>query len=252
VTGLSHAEWFAAENPDVLLNVVRPPAWPTPVVRPAPATVRRLQLFGCACARTVWDLLPPDARTAVAVRERFADGRATETDLRASALRGGSRWGATAVQYASVSARCAAGYRWDDGASATNNWDPADAARNAAKARASKSAGPVPSDAGAEEAWHAVWNAVFNEARRHQAELFRDVFPPPGSAPALRRDWLTTTVVALARQMDATGDFSAVPILADALQDAGCDDDRVLDRCRAPSGVHCRGNWVVDLVLGRE
>jgi hypothetical protein len=52
--------------------------------------------------------------------------------------------------------------------------------------------------------------------------------------------------------MDDTGDFSAVPILADALQDAACDDEVILDRCRAPSGVHCRGNWVVDFVLGRE
>jgi len=43
-----------------------------------------------------------------------------------------------------------------------------------------------------------------------------------------------------------------MPILADALQDAGCDNDLILDRCRAESGIHCRGNWVVDLVLGRE
>jgi hypothetical protein len=52
--------------------------------------------------------------------------------------------------------------------------------------------------------------------------------------------------------MHITGDFSAVPILADALQEAGCEDEIILDRCRAPSQVHCRGNWVVDLVLGRE
>ena len=68
----------------------------------------------------------------------------------------------------------------------------------------------------------------------------------------MERDWRTSTVVALARQMDKTGDFSAVPILADALQDAGCDNELILERCRAASGVHCRGNWVVDLVLGRE
>jgi hypothetical protein len=48
-----------------------------------------------------------------------------------------------------------------------------------------------------------------------------------------------------------TRDFAAMPLLADALQDAGCTDDRVLDHCRG-SGPHVKGCWVVDLVLGKE
>jgi hypothetical protein len=47
-------------------------------------------------------------------------------------------------------------------------------------------------------------------------------------------------------------EFSAMPILADALQDAGCDSDKVLSHCRDPKQVHVRGCWVVDLVLGRS
>lgn len=129
-------------------------------------------------------------------------------------------------------------------------WNPSEAARSAAKALASRAAGPAPLRGRAVE-WHAAYNTAFALARAEQAELVRDIFPPPGYAPRLRAEWRTSTVEALARQMDATGDFSAVPILADALQDAGCDDETVLGRCRAPSGVHCRGNWVVDLVLGR-
>jgi hypothetical protein len=43
-----------------------------------------------------------------------------------------------------------------------------------------------------------------------------------------------------------------MPILADALQDAGCDNEEVLDHCRAADGVHVRGCWVVDLVLGKS
>jgi hypothetical protein len=43
-------------------------------------------------------------------------------------------------------------------------------------------------------------------------------------------------------------DFSAMPILADALQDAGCESTTILDHCREP-GPHVRGCWVVDLVL---
>jgi hypothetical protein len=46
-------------------------------------------------------------------------------------------------------------------------------------------------------------------------------------------------------------DFSAMPILADALQDAGCENTDILDHCRG-SGPHVRGCWVVDLVLGKE
>jgi hypothetical protein len=74
--------------------------------------------------------------------------------------------------------------------------------------------------------------------------------PPPGLT-ALPPAWRTDTAVALARQMDESRDFSAMPILADALQDAGCDNDDILDHCRGP-GPHVRGCWVVDLVLGKE
>ena len=46
-------------------------------------------------------------------------------------------------------------------------------------------------------------------------------------------------------------EFSAMPILADALQDAGCEDDAILTHCRDPKQIHVRGCWVVDLVLGK-
>jgi hypothetical protein len=47
-------------------------------------------------------------------------------------------------------------------------------------------------------------------------------------------------------------DFSAMPILADALQDAGCDSEEILAHCRDATQSHCRECWVVDLVLGKE
>ncbi len=61
----------------------------------------------------------------------------------------------------------------------------------------------------------------------------------------------TPTVVDLAQQMYDGRDFGLMPVLADALEDAGCDRDDVLAHCRGP-GPHVRGCWVVDLVLGRE
>ena len=47
-------------------------------------------------------------------------------------------------------------------------------------------------------------------------------------------------------------DFGAMPILADALQDAGCDNDDMLNHCRDEQQAHVRGCWVVDLVLGKS
>lgn len=63
--------------------------------------------------------------------------------------------------------------------------------------------------------------------------------------------WRTDTVLSLARLMRESGDFSAMPILADALQDAGCDNEIILDHCRDPNAEHGRG-WVVNLMLGQE
>jgi hypothetical protein len=77
----------------------------------------------------------------------------------------------------------------------------------------------------------------------------RDIFGHPPGPPLLASDWRTDTVLALARQIYDSHDCRAMPILADALQDAGCDSDEVLNHCRG-EGPHVRGCWVVDLVLG--
>jgi hypothetical protein len=93
-------------------------------------------------------------------------------------------------------------------------------------------------------------------------ELFGNPFRPVEVKP----DWLTSTVVALANGVYDERAFDRLPILADALQDAGCDSDSVLSHCRevkgweVPPGArlfselpgpHARGCWVVDLLLGK-
>jgi len=84
--------------------------------------------------------------------------------------------------------------------------------------------------------------AVFCES------VWEDVFGGPVGAVAPL--WVTDTMRALALAAYASREFSAMPILADALQDAGCDNGRVLDHCREP-GPHVRGCWVVDQILGK-
>jgi hypothetical protein len=86
----------------------------------------------------------------------------------------------------------------------------------------------------------------------HLVPLLRDIFPNPFAAPRFDPAWRTSDVVALARGIYADRAFDRMPILADALQDAGCDNDEVLSHCRDTNAHHVRGCWAVDLVLGKE
>lgn len=82
------------------------------------------------------------------------------------------------------------------------------------------------------------------------ARLRQDILAVP-ECPPFESDWFTPTVVALARGMYESRDFTGTPALADELQEAGCDIPVILDHCRDPNGVHARGCWVVDHILGK-
>jgi hypothetical protein len=83
------------------------------------------------------------------------------------------------------------------------------------------------------------------------AALLRDIVGNPFRPVAVESGWLTSTVTELARGIYEGRAFDRLPILADALQDAGCDEAEILGHCRGP-GPHVRGCWVVDLVLGKS
>ena len=74
----------------------------------------------------------------------------------------------------------------------------------------------------------------------------------PQLEPIFRPEWRTDTVVSLARTTYDTRDFSGMPILADALQEAGCEQPIILSHCRDTNHPHVRGCWVVDLVLSKS
>jgi hypothetical protein len=82
--------------------------------------------------------------------------------------------------------------------------------------------------------------------------LIHEVFGNPFRKVKFSPKWHTDTAVTLAQQMYESREFSAMPILADALQDAGCDNEDVLTHCRDANAVHVRGCWVVDFVLKRK
>jgi hypothetical protein len=68
---------------------------------------------------------------------------------------------------------------------------------------------------------------------------------------AINPAWLTSNVSGLAQAIYDDRAFERMPILGDALEDAGCDNADILNHCRGP-GPHVRGCWVVDMLLEKE
>jgi hypothetical protein len=81
--------------------------------------------------------------------------------------------------------------------------------------------------------------------------LVHDVVGNPFRPIEFLVGWRSGNTIALARGMYDSRDFSAMPILADALEDAGCDNATILEHCRGDT-KHVRGCWVVDQVLGLQ
>jgi biotin carboxyl carrier protein len=100
-----------------------------------------------------------------------------------------------------------------------------------------------------------IIRAPLVEVDRYRQEsvtnCLRDIFGNPFRPVAIDPRWLTSTVVDLAGGIYEERAFERMPILADALMDAGCDNEEIIAHCRG-DGPHVRGCWVVDLLLGKE
>ncbi len=81
-----------------------------------------------------------------------------------------------------------------------------------------------------------------------QADLLREFFGNPFAAPWFKSRWRTTDVLQLASCVYEIQAFDRLPVLADALEEAGCEQADILGHCREP-GEHRRGCWVLDLIL---
>ena len=91
-----------------------------------------------------------------------------------------------------------------------------------------------------------------SERARLMAGLLRDIVGNPFRPVTFDPAWRTSDALILSQQMYESRDFGAMPILADALQEAGCEHPDILTHCRDASLTHVRGCWVVDLLLGKE
>jgi hypothetical protein len=176
---------------------------------------RKLRLFACHCCRRVWAGLSNANRAAVETAENFADGLASPVELEAVQLLLG-----------------------ESGEVGGVGWYVSGSKAFQAAQAAIRDASQLAESPTAEVAAH--------------AQLLRDIFGNPFRWETFAREWRTDTAVTLARQMYESREFSAMPILADALQDAGCDNEDILTHCRDANLVHVRGCWVVDRVLGKH
>ncbi|MBX9583339.1 MAG: hypothetical protein K2X87_23805 [Gemmataceae bacterium] len=228
---MTEAEWFAATDRDILDAAYR-------------LNPRRQRLLAVAGCRLMGHLIDyPSAHAALETVEVFADTGRSKAALRRArqalqTTRNGLRPPGTG------------GARVPDGGAVRESHAANELTLFAVQVAATE-------NAVAHALWHVMDGLVTvgrmpaDTVRRRTYGLYRDIVGP-GPAVAFDPEWRTSTAVALARGMYDGRDFAAMPILADALQDAGCEDEQVLGHCRDPQAAHVRGCWAVDLVLGKS
>ncbi len=223
---MTEAEWLACTDPDDILRFVRPKA-----------SERKQRLFAVACCRHIWDSITDECSCqAVDISERFADGGADSEELEAAFL-AADQAHSTMLLHGGLS-----------------TWHFRDAARLAAHpeirglADGTAAAAAMAAAGRGEEFW-----GKHRDEQTHQCILLRDIFGNPFRPVAVDPAWLAWNDGIVAKIAQAIYDeraFDRMPILADALEEAGCSDQDILTHCRS-GGEHVRGCWVVDQILGR-
>ena len=215
---MTEQKWLQATDPKPMLKFLR-----------GKASERKLRLFACACCRRIPGFLEsePD-RQGLELTERDVDGLATDEEFEALPNDG-----------------------WDIRWYRRNCWDAIGRAM--------------------ESYWTYVWSSVWvsrnqdatmeqiqAQARRQNdadlAVLLFDIFRNPFRPVAVDPGWLIWhggLLVSIAQRMYDGRDFSDMPVLADGLEEAGCQDQDILGHCRS-GGEHVRGCWVIDAILGRS
>jgi hypothetical protein len=255
---MTEAEWLTSDNVYQMVGFL---------LSPGRAVERKLRLFACGCCRRHWGLLG-DARSrgAVEAAERYADGTASADELLSA--QSGAEAAARDAEARFKAARCGWAAAWE----AHAGWVAAEAAARAALEDGGRETewGEVH---GVEAAPHCLreaardaarargvvgpraWEAASHREMATQALLLRDVFGNPfRPPPPLDARWLAWNGGAVRRLAAAVYEgraFDRLPILADALEEAGCTDADLLGHLRGP-GPHARGCWPVDLILGKR
>ena len=210
---MTEAEWLTCANPRWMLNLVTATASET--------SERKLRLFAVASFRRVLDMNSDGWGQTIDIAEQYADARAEDREVRD-------------FHIALISKNARAG----------SSFPIHPNARVAARG-----AVVLATDMRRSDDPDGVFGRI--EEVPFQAALLRDIFGNPFRPAALDPAWRTSDVMLLATGIYAEGAFDRMPILADALQDAGCDSDDILTHLRDPHATHVRGCWALDLVLGK-
>jgi hypothetical protein len=216
---VTEQEWLAGTDPPAMLTFLR-----------GKASERSLRLFCCACCRQVSGGLSRARKNAVDIAERFADGQAGWWKTfwgEFLALPPDTRNWENRKGYPEKIAAHITIQHWKQ-----KNPDGDGVAAALDVARLTRHADPPMTEG-------------------DHVHLLFDIFGNPFRPVALDPRWLTSTVLDLARTIYDERVYERMPILADALMDAGCGSDEVINHCRS-DGPHVRGCWVVDLILGKE
>jgi hypothetical protein len=217
-------EWSSCDNLRKMLSVLR-----------GKVDERKNRLFNAACCRRLWPLYSaPAVRQAILTGELYADGRVDREQLR-DALRAIHRARASSVTGTPVGlALQAAGYV---AAEFRPDW-----ALQSLSDSSYALLGVAPTE---------QLEAARKRVEQANCDLLREVFGNPFRRVSVNPVWLTPGVRAVTTAIYEDRDFAAMPILADALEEAGCDEAAILDHLRGPNN-HVRGCWALDLILGRE
>ena len=206
---------------------------------------RKLRLLACAFVRQRWELLRyPTPREAVETGERYALGAARRREIEAMREQA-QQSAATAPEFERHAYQAAAAtllqhaYEAAETALSLLRGQFLEEELNAAMSREEEQriiveAGPV----------------VARQQGQVVLEVFGNVFRPPVIEPAWLR-WSDGAVAKMARLIDQERRWEELPYLADALTDAGCGEETLLRHLRG-GGMHVRGCWALDAVLGRE
>jgi hypothetical protein len=235
---MTEQEWLSATEPTAMLEFLR-----------GKASDRKLRLFACGCCRRMWHLLKePKERMAVEIGELLADDGVSLIEI--EVIRQHIDWRERGAAKYAVYANA-------NGAAEVMVMEVAraltDEAAVAEVRRTLNEEGETADEAftAGEEAYKSTVAAVGRLEKASNAHLIRCIFGNPFHPISINPSWLTSTVLALANCIYEERAFDRMPILADALQDAGCDNEEILKHCRGP-GPHVRGCFLLDLLLGKE
>lgn len=228
---MTEQQWMKSVNIERMLECLVTKSFPDAEPCNWRTGERKKRLFICACFSRIWNLLPTEYQAIFEMLEPDVEGLVSDETRQA-------KWSAAErisreheqehllffLQYDDIGQLCYIAARI--AAAAVND--------RSSIARQRK--------------------ACQEQERREQTSLLRDIFGNPFRSVAVHPSWLTLsngTVVKLAQAIYSAPAFDRLPILADALEEAGCANADILAHCRQP-GEHVRGCWVVDLILGKK